>query len=167
MKKWRLQNHSDRVSFEEGHFIEALAPDSHGPRIFLALNIFWDGEEITMLSDAATDWGLAPWALEPALESKKLRSIGGWKEMIEAYGQHAALALQAVKTEPVERRAKMTMLLTARAAARLAKISNGQKPSADLARHCLRQEIDKDMGIQLEKKKAFMLAHPDWTPPKP
>lgn len=165
MKKWRAPHYDDQLELDDGVYVLAERPDEFGPRAFMAINIFWEDREVSYLSDAATDWGLAPWALDNARESMRVRPLGTWSSIVGAHSQSLSKITHACREIADEERFNYCALLLLRAALRLEALAKGAAPTADMARHCLRQEIDRDAAIQTAKKAQYMALHPDWTPP--
>jgi hypothetical protein len=167
VKKWRAPQYDDQLDLDDGVYVIAEKADPFGSRAFMVVNIFWEEREVSYLSDAATDWGLAPWALDNARESMRVRPLGTWSSIVGAHAQALSKISQACREIAGEERFNYCALLLLRAALRLDALSQGKSVGIDVARHCLRQEIERDAMIQQAKQRQYMAAHPDWTPPKP
>lgn len=165
MKKWRAPHYDDQLALDDGVYVLAENADQFGPRAFMVVNIFWGAREVSYLSDAATDWGLAPWALENARESMLVRALGPWRSIVGAHAHAVALAAQACKEIADEERFNYCALLLLRSALRFEALAKNGPAGADAARRCLRQEIERDASIRQAKQTQYMSLHPDWRPP--
>lgn len=165
MKKWRAPHYDDQLDVDDGVYVWADKADDFGPRAFMVVNIFWGEREISYLSDAATDWGLAPWALNNARESMRVRLLGPWSSIVASHPQSLSLASQACREIADEERFNYCALLLLRCALRFEALTKNQPAGADVARSCLRQEIERDARIRQSKQAQYMDNHPDWTPP--
>ena len=163
MKKWRAPNHDDQLTLPDGHYVFARHHDEHGPRAFLVANLFWDDREMSFLCDSATRWGAVPWSMAPARESHGVEPLGNWLAATEGLAEQVSLLWQAWSDED-DLPAGLLML---RAAMRLQSLARNQKSvGVDVARHCLREELERDAAIRDAKAKAYRANNPDWTPPK-
>lgn len=162
-KRWRLEVPSDAVHFDHGHYIWVEQPgDALGARVLTSIELVWDDRPLCFLNDAATLWGIAPWALRQARAAHKPIDLGDWERARAKLAAPIALIEQAALDQ--DRVASGLLLL--RSALRLDKIAHGAA-TPQLARDCLAKEIERDAQASELSRQAFMAAHPGWTPPAP
>ena len=164
MKKWKAPKYSDQAKFEHGIYVLAEKPDEFGPRAFMTLNLVWEEAEVTFLTDAATNWGMAPWALANAQESMRIKPLGTWGQFVGSHGKSLSLISAACREKGEDSHAYGGLLLV-RTCLRLEGMSKGKDVGVDVARHCLKQELERDAMIREAKAKKYALANPDWKPP--
>lgn len=165
MKKWRAPRFQDQLELEHGIYVFADRPDEFGPRAFMTLNLMWEDHEVSFLSDAATPWGMAPWALFNAQEGMRVKTLGSWAQMVAVHAKSMSLTAMAAResNSPID----CGGLMLVRCALRIESLARGKDVGVDVARHCLRQEIERDAMIREAKAKRYAIEHPDWRPPKP
>lgn len=166
MKKWRAPRFDDQLHFESGTYVWAERPDAFGPRAFMALNLVWDDRESTYLTDAATQWGMAPWALFEARATMEAKPLGTWEQVAGAHAKAFALLAQACR-EMGEGFDEAGGLLLLRSALRMERLASDRPLDPSLARHCLKAEAALDGKIRQAKQRAYATEHPDWEPPAP
>ena len=162
MKKWRPAHFDDALALSDGFYVFARHHDEYGPRIFVVANLSWDEKTMSFLSDAATPWGAVPWALAPARACHGVDVLGPWLDASHDLAEPIDLLWQAWSDTDT----LLGGLLLLRAAKRLQGLARGQDTvGVDVARHCLREEIERDTAIRQAKEKAYTSHHPDWLPP--
>lgn len=167
MKKWHAPDYDDQVLFDNGLYVFAERPDEFGPRAFMTLNLVWEDRETTFLTDAATPWGMAPWALSNARACMGLETIGSWDQVSQAYYKEFML-LASVCRAGSEDSPSYGGLMFLRTALRMRGLTLGvdNHASSETARHCLKLELERDSAIQISKARHYALDYPDWSPPK-
>lgn len=148
------------VVLEHGSYVHARHPDPWGPRAFLVLNIDASGRTISFLSDAASQWGRAPWALVEANASMGLEPMGSWPRVQELLGACLEETRQASLSPRLSAR-QVGALMLIRAALRLRDTSQGEDGQrAFMACRCLELEIELDESIKQSKEALYRAAHP-------
>lgn len=167
MKKWTYRPPEDEVVIETGAYVEATTgpvPGGRtGKRIFQAVELGWADTKHGFLSDAASQWGRAPWALFPAKKAMGLRKIGFLQDAAKEFGvwfEYAQMA--SCKGTGDGLPADSGLMLVRTAAALAEKASRGLPCDARSAEVELAEERKRDSRSKTERESAFMAAFPDW-----
>ena len=151
----------DMLSLEHGIYVWAENPDEFGPRAFMTLNLFWNDQDLTFLTDAATHWGLAPWALFQPRKSMQIHSLGTWGQFVSSHPK--SLSFMNMATREKENFHTYGGLLIVRACLKFEALSKSKNVGIDVARYCLNQELERDSIIRDAKAHRYTLENPGWS----
>jgi hypothetical protein len=161
---WRPTRFDDQLTFENGLFVWADTPDEFGPRAFQAVNLAWCDQWTTFLTDAATQWGFAPWALTEARACMSVHELGSW-DVVQLSHQAAMQAvLPAIRKVP-DCDYRCTALFLVRCALRLEGLCKPGAFEPFVAERCVNTEFALDARIHQAKKAQHRATYPDWQPP--
>ena len=161
---WQPPSFYDQLTLVNGLFIWAQTPDEFGPRAFQVVNIAWRDQWTTFFTDAATQWGLAPWALTEARGCMGVHELGHW-EVLQTRHQTAIQAvLPAIRKVP-DCDYRCTTLFLMRCALRLESLCKPEAFEPFVAERCVSIEFERDARIHEAKRTRHEAAYPDWKPP--
>lgn len=150
----------DALHLESGSYAKVQNADEFGERIFTVVDITWNDLIISYLNDAASDWGIAPWAMLPILPSMKILSLGSWEQLTTQHKASITLVSQAA--HQLNENEAPSALLLIRASLRLENSSYQSPLTLEAAMHAFESEVKFDKQLKHKKQSAFLKDNPNW-----
>jgi hypothetical protein len=161
--EWCPSRFEDQLTLPNGVYVWAETPDEFGPRAFQALNVEWHGRWTTYLTDAATHWGMAPWALSEARTIMGIKELGAW-ECVQVVHRASFQAVLSEFLKVPDFYNRYTGLFLLRCALRLEMLSKNGDLKPFVAKRCVEIEFALDEHIQNDKRSMHKKQFPDWSP---